>query len=156
MLFSFLLQYISSWLQSRSSVVVFGSFGSFVLFSMLIVKILRILVWNVQIVNRWNTCFGRVLHFWIFVRNGWSKLTPLYLEKHVSTIKLKLSFLEWETQCQSISRTKDYEDLEHTSTKVWENCWGLRSSSINGGTASVTETAGASENTEMLIILRPD
>ena len=36
--------------------------------------------------------------------------------------------------------------LERTSTKVWENYWGLESGSINGSTATVLEFALGKEN----------
>ena len=45
---------------------------------------------------------------------------------------------------------------EHTSTRLWENCWGLQSDSVNGGIVSVLEFALASKTTEKLIILRLD
>ena len=67
-------------------------------------------------------------------------------KKHLSTIEMKFSFLEWETHSQSIFTTEDYKALEHTSMKVWENYWGLESGSINGSTATVLEFALGKEN----------
>ena len=59
---------------------------------------------------KWKTCFRRVLNFCISFRNGWMELTLSYLKKkHLSTIEMKFSFLEWETHSQSIFTTKDYK-----------------------------------------------
>ena len=62
--FSYLHQFESSWLHCWSSVVVFGSFGSCVLFSMPIVKIVSFLDWSVQIVIGETLVLGGT---WFFV-----------------------------------------------------------------------------------------
>ena len=41
--------------------------------------------------------------------------------------------------------TKDYEALEHISSKVWENCRGLESGPERGGFGSVIELAMAKQ-----------
>ena len=66
--------------------------------------------------------------------------------KHVFTQKLKFSLLEWETHGPTVFWKRATRRKEHTSTRLWETCWGLEPGSVNGGIVSVLEFAIGKQN----------
>ena len=127
--------------------VAFGSSGSCVLFFMPIMKNLSFLDWSVLILIVWNACFRGVLSFCIFFRNGWTEFTLLYPKKNMYLLwNWSFRFMSDRLIVTQLFWQRITKLLERTSKKVWENCWGLESSSLNGSTASVPEIAVDRQN----------
>ena len=63
----------------------------------------------------------------------------------MSTKNLIFSLHEEKNSWSIIYLTKDYEALEHNSSKVWENSRGLESGPERGGIGSVIEHAMAKQ-----------
>ena len=61
-----------------------------------------------------------------------------------------------ETRCQSFTWQRITKLLEHTSSKVWENCREPESGPERGGIGSLIELAMAKQVYQKLIILRLD
>ena len=76
----------------------------------------------------------------------------------MATKNLIFSLLEeWETHGQSSIWQRITKFLEHSSSKVWENCRGLESGPEHGGIGSVIELAMAKQvYQKKMLILRID